>query len=96
LRQEGAPEHNLGIAPGSRQVLNMLAQDGSLAILIQAGARILENACGFCIGNSMSPPTNGVSLRTSNRNFEDAPEPNPQVYLVSPEIAPWPLCMQGR
>jgi aconitate hydratase len=88
---EGKKVHQnttLGIAPGSRQVLNMLAQDGSLAILIQAGARILENACGFCIGNSMSPPTNGVSLRTSNRNFEGrSGTQSGKVYLVSPEIA---------
>jgi aconitate hydratase len=78
----------LGIAPGSRQVLNMLAQDGSLAILIQAGARILENACGFCIGNSMSPATNAVSLRTSNRNFEGrSGTQSAKVFLVSPEIA---------
>jgi aconitate hydratase len=88
---EGRKVHQnvaLGIAPGSRQVLNMLAQDGSLAILIQAGARLLENACGFCIGNSMSPATNAVSLRTSNRNFEGrSGTASAKVFLVSPEIA---------
>ncbi len=88
---EGKKAHQnvtLGIAPGSRQVLNMLAEDGSLAILIQAGARILENACGFCIGNSMSPATNAVSFRTSNRNFEGrSGTPSAKVFLVSPEIA---------
>ncbi|MFH1588335.1 MAG: aconitase family protein, partial [Candidatus Diapherotrites archaeon] len=79
---------SLVVAPGSRQVFEMLARNGSLADLISAGARIAENACGFCIGNSLSPETKGVSLRTSNRNFlgrsgtKDA-----EVYLVSPETA---------
>ena len=57
------------VAPGSRQVLENLARDGYLADLFAAGARIMENACGFCIGNSQSPAVQGVSLRTSNRNF---------------------------
>ena len=65
-----AEDVEVGIACGSRQVVNMLAADGSLAILIKAGCRILENACGFCIGAHMSPSTNAVSLRTNNRNFE--------------------------
>jgi len=83
-----SPSVSLGIAPGSRQVLEMMAQEGMLEIMILAGARILENACGFCIGNSMSPPTNGVSLRTSNRNFEGrSGTKTAGVYLVSPEIA---------
>jgi aconitate hydratase len=76
------------IAPGSRQVMENLAREGYLTDLIQAGARLMESACGFCIGNSQSPPSKGVSLRTSNRNFrgrsgtEDA-----DIYLVSPETA---------
>ncbi len=82
------PSVSFGIAPGSRQVLEMMAREGMLEILIVAGARLLENACGFCIGNSMSPPTNGVSLRTSNRNFEGrSGTKTAGVYLVSPEIA---------
>ena len=79
---------SLGIAPGSREVLLMLSNDGSLAKFVQAGARILESACGFCIGNHQSPGTNGVSLRTSNRNFEGrSGTKSAQVYLVSPETA---------
>ncbi len=82
------PDVSLGIAPGSRQVMAMLAKDKSLAVLVAAGARILENTCGFCIGNSMSPETDGVSLRTSNRNFEGrSGTPSAKVYLVSPEVA---------
>jgi len=77
-----------GVAPGSRQVIEMIAESGGLLNLVKAGARIFESACGFCIGNSFSPGTQGVSLRTNNRNFkgrcgtEDA-----KVYLVSPETA---------
>lgn len=82
------PELSLGIAPGSRQVLLMLAREGLLADLVAAGARLLENACGFCIGNGQSPGTGAVSLRTSNRNFEGrSGTPSAQVYLVSPETA---------
>lgn len=78
----------LGIAPGSRQVMLMLAKEGLLEVFLSAGARLLENACGFCIGNSMSPPSNGVSLRTSNRNFEGrSGTKSAEVYLVSPETA---------
>ena len=78
----------VGIACGSRQVVNMLAEDGSLAILVKAGCRILENACGFCIGAHMSPRTGAVSLRTNNRNFEGrSGTKSAQVYLVSPETA---------
>nr|WP_321304601.1 aconitate hydratase [uncultured Sphaerochaeta sp.] len=82
-------EHvSLGIAPGSREVLLMLSKDGSLAKMIASGARILESACGFCIGNHQSPGTEGVSLRTSNRNFEGrSGTKSGQVYLVSPETA---------
>ena len=83
-----AEDVEVGIACGSRQVVNMLAADGSLAILIKAGCRILENACGFCIGAHMSPSTNAVSLRTNNRNFEGrSGTKSAQVYLVSPETA---------
>ena len=83
-----AEDVEVGIACGSRQVVNMLAEDGSLAILIKAGCRILENACGFCIGAHMSPATNAVSLRTNNRNFEGrSGTKSAQVYLVSPETA---------
>lgn len=79
---------SLGIACGSRQVLMMLVKDKSLSHLISAGARLLENACGFCIGNSQSPGTNAVSLRTSSRNFRGrSGTPSAKVYLVSPEVA---------
>ena len=82
------PGVTLGIAPGSRQVLQMLARNGALADMIAAGARILESACGFCIGNHFSPKSGGVSLRTSNRNFEArSGTADAQVYLVSPEVA---------
>lgn len=76
------------IAPGSRQVLQMLARNGALADLIGAGARLAETACGFCIGNSQSPQSGAVSLRTSNRNFEGrSGTKDARVYLVSPETA---------
>jgi aconitate hydratase len=79
---------SLGVAAGSRQVLHMISRNGALTDIVDAGARLLESVCGFCIGNSLAPATNAVSLRTSNRNFlgrsgtRDA-----QVYLVSPETA---------
>lgn len=77
-----------GVAPGSRQVLEMIDELGALEILIKSGARILESACGFCIGNSFAPGTNSVSLRTNNRNFEGrSGTKSAQVYLVSPETA---------
>ena len=83
-----AEDVEVGVACGSRQVESMLAADGSLAILIAAGCRILENACGFCIGAHMSPRTGAVSLRTNNRNFEGrSGTKSAQVYLVSPETA---------
>jgi len=82
------PSVEVGVAPGSRQVVAMLAQEGLLTDLVSAGVRILENACGFCIGNHMSPGTNAVSLRTSNRNFEGrSGTQSAQVFLVSPETA---------
>jgi len=83
-----APSVSFGVAPGSREVMLMLSEDGSLAKLIAAGARILESACGFCIGNHMSPGSDAVSLRTNNRNFEGrSGTKSAQVYLVSPETA---------
>ncbi|MBN1663870.1 MAG: aconitate hydratase [Deltaproteobacteria bacterium] len=82
------PDVSLIIAPGSKQVLENLARDGYLADLISAGARIMESACGFCIGNSQSPQSAAVSLRTSNRNFLGrSGTTDAQVYLVSPETA---------
>ncbi len=82
------PEMSLVIAPGSRQVLQMLAENGALADLIGAGAKIQEPACGFCIGNSQSPKEDAVSLRTNNRNFEGrSGTKSAKVYLVSPETA---------
>ena len=80
------PNISFIIAPGSRQVLEELARNGYLADLIASGARIMENACGFCIGNSQSPKSNAISLRTSNRNFPGrSGTMNANVYLVSPE-----------
>ncbi|MBQ7990731.1 MAG: aconitate hydratase [Oscillospiraceae bacterium] len=82
------PDVSLSIAPGSKQVLNMLAQNGALSILIDAGARILESACGPCIGMGQSPNSGGISLRTFNRNFLGrSGTKDGQVYLVSPELA---------
>lgn len=79
---------SLVIAPGSRQVLNMLAENGALAKLVAAGARILECACGPCIGMGQAPRTDGVSIRTFNRNFEGrSGTKSASVYLASPEIA---------
>ena len=82
--------HNVSLvtSPGSRQVLNMLAESGALGQLISSGARILECACGPCIGMGQAPPTNGVSLRTFNRNFRGrCGTASGQVYLASPEVA---------
>ncbi len=82
------PDVSLSIAPGSKQVLNMLSKGEYLSDMIDCGARILESACGPCIGMGQSPNSAGVSLRTFNRNFlgrsgtKDA-----QVYLISPETA---------
>ena len=82
------PDVSLAIAPGSKQVLNMLAQNGALSIMIEAGARILESACGPCIGMGQSPNSKGISLRTFNRNFEGrSGTKDGQIYLVSPEVA---------
>ncbi len=82
------PDISFILAPGSRQVLDNLARDGYLADLIASGARLMENACGFCIGNSQSPKSGAVSLRTSNRNFLGrSGTMDADVYLVSPETA---------
>lgn len=82
------PEVSLSIAPGSRQVLSMLSANGALTDLINAGARILESACGPCIGMGQSPNSAGISLRTFNRNFEGrSGTRDAGVYLVSPETA---------
>ena len=83
-----SPHVSLTISPGSKQVYHMLAQNGALADLIDAGARILECACGPCIGMGQSPNSGGVSLRTFNRNFPGrSGTADAQVYLVSPETA---------
>ena len=82
------PDVSLSISPGSKQVYTMLAECGALADLIAAGARILECACGPCIGMGFSPKSKGVSLRTFNRNFlARSGTADAEVYLVSPETA---------
>lgn len=79
---------SLTISPGSRQVLEHLTASGELRHIVRAGARILENACGPCIGSGQAPPTDGVSLRTFNRNFPGrSGTQSAKVYLVSPETA---------
>lgn len=81
-------EVSLAIAPGSKQVLNMLSKNGALSDMIDAGARILESACGPCIGMGQAPATNAVSLRTFNRNFKGrSGTVSASVYIVSPEVA---------
>lgn len=83
-----SPTVSLAIAPGSKQVYNMLAQNGALADIIAAGARVLECACGPCIGMGQAPNSAGISLRTFNRNFEGrSGTADGQIYLVSPETA---------
>ena len=83
-----SPDVSLSISPGSKQVLTMLADCGALSDMIAAGARILECACGPCIGMGFSPNSGGVSLRTFNRNFEGrSGTADASVYLVSPETA---------
>ena len=82
------PSVSLSISPGSRQVLTMLADCGALSDILASGARVLECACGPCIGMGFSPNSGGVSLRTFNRNFEGrSGTADAQVYLVSPETA---------
>ena len=82
------PDVSLSIAPGSKQVLGMMSKNGSLTSMIESGARILESACGPCIGMGQSPNSGGVSLRTFNRNFEGrSGTKDAGIYLVSPEVA---------
>ena len=82
------PDVSFTVSPGSRQVLTMLAENGALADILSSGARILECACGPCIGNGQSPKQGAVSLRTFNRNFYNrSGTPSADVYLVSPETA---------
>ena len=82
------PDVSFGVAPGSKQVLRMISENGALTDLIDFGARILESACGFCIGNGFAPPSNSVSIRTNNRNFKGrSGTMSADVYLASPEVA---------
>ena len=82
------PDVSVGVAPGSRQVLGMLSANGALTDLVAAGVRILESACGFCIGNGQAPGTDAVSVRTNNRNFEGrSGTAGARVFLASPETA---------
>jgi aconitate hydratase len=82
------PDVSLTITPGSKQVFEMIARSGALADLISAGARILESACGPCIGMGQAPPSGAISIRTMNRNFPGrSGTPDDQVYLASPYIA---------
>lgn len=82
------PHVSLAISPGSRQVFQMIADNGALTDLIASGARILESACGPCIGMGQSPKTDAVSIRTFNRNFEGrSGTKSAQVYLAGPEVA---------
>lgn len=82
------PDVSFGVAPGSRQVLEMIAKNGALADMVAAGARILESTCGFCIGAGQAPKTDAVSVRTSNRNFEGrSGTKSAKVFLASPESA---------
>ena len=83
-----SPDVSLSISPGSKQVLSMLADCGALSDILTSGARVLECACGPCIGMGFSPNSAGVSLRTFNRNFEGrSGTKDAKVYLVSPETA---------
>ncbi|HPB81206.1 MAG TPA: aconitate hydratase [Spirochaetota bacterium] len=82
------PDVSFLVAPGSRQVFEMIAQNGALADIIASGARIMESACGFCIGAGAAPKTGSISLRTNNRNFEGrSGTQSASIYLVSPETA---------
>ncbi|MCX8117002.1 MAG: aconitate hydratase [Desulfobacterota bacterium] len=82
------PDVSLTVTPGSRQVFEMISRNGVLADLIQAGARILEAACGPCIGMGQAPPSGAISIRTMNRNFQGrSGTPYDRVYLASPFVA---------
>ncbi|MBM4346527.1 MAG: aconitate hydratase [Deltaproteobacteria bacterium] len=82
------PNVSLTITPGSKQAFEMIAKSGALTDLIQSGARILESACGPCIGMGQAPPSDAISIRTMNRNFPGrSGTPDDQVYLASPYVA---------
>jgi aconitate hydratase len=82
------PDVSFGVAPGSRQVLEMVAKNGALADIISAGARILESTCGFCIGAGQAPKSDAISIRTNNRNFEGrSGTKSAKIFLASPETA---------
>jgi aconitate hydratase len=82
------PEVSFGVVAGSRQVLRMITDNGALTDIIDAGARLLESACGFCVGYGQSPHSGAVSVRTNNRNFEGrSGTKDAKVYLTSPEAA---------
>ncbi|MBM4338664.1 MAG: aconitate hydratase [Deltaproteobacteria bacterium] len=82
------PKVSLTITPGSKQVFEMIARNGAMADLIQSGARILESACGPCIGMGQAPPSDAISIRTMNRNFPGrSGTPDDQVFLASPYVA---------
>jgi aconitate hydratase len=82
------PDVSFGVVAGTRQVLRMITDNGALKDIIDSGARILESACGFCVGFGQSPQTGAVSVRTNNRNFEGRTgTKDAKVYLVSPEVA---------
>ncbi len=86
--RKASPDVSFIVAPGSKQVFQMLADNGALADIVSSGARIMESACGFCIGSGQAPVTGGISLRTNNRNFEGrSGTADGQIYLVSPEVA---------
>ncbi len=89
VRDKTLPEHvSFIVAPGSRQVFDMIVRDGGMSSLIGFGARIMESTCGFCIGNGQAPGTDAISIRTNNRNFKGrSGNPNAQVFLASPETA---------
>ncbi len=89
LKEKTVNEHTvLTVSPGSRQVVNHLVKSGEMAYLVEAGARILENACGPCIGMGLAPKSDAVTLRTFNRNFLGrSGTKSAQAYLVSPETA---------
>ena len=82
------PSLSMTVTPGSKQVFEMMAKDGTLATLISAGARVLESACGPCIGMGQAPPSGGISVRSFNRNFQGrSGTKDSYVYLTSPEVA---------
>jgi aconitate hydratase len=82
------PSVSAGVSPGSRQVLEMISRNGALGDLISAGVRIMEAACGPCIGMGQSPSSGGVSIRTFNRNFEGrSGTPDASIFLAGPEVA---------